>query len=330
MILHVVGGEDFTPEPARDVEHESFFISRILDTDVSPVYSFNGSSRTKDILESIFANTATFEIAAQKLSRDFSLLHLGASRDGAFFIFELTTADPQIRLFSLIKYDYREAIEQALENGGNLLRRIVHAFIADKKAIQKSAIIRLRNGIADAEISTRDRMKPAPAIGGYFETFLDVKRALTDAELNQKAVDALRNTITNCKSILPDQDVPRAFRHAKGILRDRREIDEDAIFEAILAAAGSPEAEDIRSELLAKLQREIRTAKLTGLAFKPDPQIWKKPALRRLKTVEGVTLMYPDAIGLAIARKQTDVGGEVITITTARVTEDVLVRDPAR
>ena len=118
MILHVVGGDDFTPEPARPVEHEEFFISRILDTDVAPVYSFVPHSQTKSELERIASGQVTFELGAQTLSREFSRLHVGSSRDGALFVFELRTADPATRLYSLIKYDYREAIEQSQENGG--------------------------------------------------------------------------------------------------------------------------------------------------------------------------------------------------------------------
>lgn len=331
MILHVVGGEDFTPEAARVVEHEEFFISRILDTDVAPVYSFVPESQTKAELERIASGQITFEAGAQALSREFSRLHVGSSRDGAFFIFELRTTEPTTRLYSLIKYDYREAIEQSQENGGNLLRRIVHAFIADKKAIQKSAVVRVKNGVAELAISTRDRMKPPPAIGSYFETFLNAKRSLSDVELNEKAVEVLRLTLSSNRSLLPGEDVARAFRHAKGVLRDRQEINEDAIADAILAAAGNPEDEALRSEWHAQTRRKIISAKLDGLVFRPDRQVLKRPSLRKVKTVEGVTLTYPDEVGeITVARERTANGGELITIKTERVTEDILVSETAR
>jgi len=183
MILHVVGTETFTPEAARSVEHETFFLSRLLDLDATPVYSFNDGSRTKRTLEDIAKSVVTFELGAQTLSHDFSKLHVGASRDGALFVFELGNEDPGLKIYSLIKYDYSEAIEQREENGESLLRKIVTAFIADRKAIQKAAIVRVRDGIAEATVATRDRAKPQPDIGDYFATFLDVTRTLTDAEL---------------------------------------------------------------------------------------------------------------------------------------------------
>lgn len=331
MILHVVGGNDFTPEPARPVEHEEFFLSRIFDTDISSIYSFEENSGTKRQIELIATGAINFETGAQALAREFSRLHVGSSRDGALFFFELSTHDPQTKIYSLIKYDYREAIEQATADQGGLLRRIVTAFIADKKAIQKSAIIRVVRDIAELPISTRDRMKPSPNIGDYFAAFLDVSRVLSDEELNKKTIEVLRTTLTSCKDLLPEQDVASAFRRAQGILRDRQEINEAAMTDAILAAAGNPDSEDIRSKIQTTTRRRIRAAKLEGLEFKPDRQILRRPPLRKVRTTEGVTLTYPDdAEGMVVRREPLPAGAERFTIETACVTEDKLVRDSAR
>lgn len=331
MILHVVGGGAFSPESARAVEHEEFFIARICDTNVSPVYSFEETSNTKRQIEMIATGAISFEEGAQALSREFSRVHVGSSRDGAFFIFELSTHDPETKIYSLIKYDYREAIEQATLDEGGLLRRIVTAFIADKKAIQKSTIVRVICGVADLPISTRDRMKPSPEIGDYFSTFLDVSRALSDEDLNKKTIEVLRTTLTACKELLPEQDVASAFRRAQGVLRDRQEINEAAIIDAILAAAGNPEAEEARSEIQSTTRRRIRAAKLEGLEFRPDRKILRRPPLRKVRTTEGVTLTYPDdAEGITVRRERLAAGAERFTIETACVTEDKIVRDSAR
>lgn len=331
MILHVVGDGAFSPEPAREVEHEEFFIARICDTDVSSVYSFEEASNTKTQIELIATGAISFEEGAQALSREFSRLHVGSSRDGAFFIFELSTHDLETKIYSLIKYDYREAIEQATVDEGGLLRRIVTAFIADKKAIQKSTIVRVIRGTADLPISALDRMKSSPEIGNYFATFLDVSRTLSDEDLNKKTIDVLRTTLTSCKELLPEQNVASAFRRAQGILRDRQEINEAAIIDAILAAAGNPEDEEARSKIQSTTRRRVRTAKLEGLEFKPDRQILQRPPLRKVRTTEGVTLTYPDdAEGITVRREQLAAGAERFTIETACVTEDKIVNDPAR
>lgn len=327
MILHVVGDANFSPAPARDVEHEPFFLARIHDTDVSPVYSFEDASSTKGEIQRIYNQEVSFEHGAQNLAREFSKLHVKTSSDGALFMFELSVEDEAKKLYSLIKYDYREAIEQPDEDG-SLLRRIVHAFIADKKAIQKSAIVRVQNGVAESIISTMDRMKPAPDIGDYFAKFLGAARSLSDEELNKKTVDVLRQVMAENKEILPGKDVARAFGLARGILRDRQAIDEDAILEAVIAAAGNQDDEGINAKLRAMASRKIRSSKLDGLSFKPDRNVLKRPALRKVKTAEGVTITYPDEDGaVTVQRKKTTEGGETITIQTKKVTEDTLVRN---
>lgn len=332
MILHVVGEEDFTPEQARDVEHAPFFIGRILDTDVAPVYSFKPESATRTLLEQMARGEQPFEPGAQHLSREFSRWHGTTTREGAFFIFELAIDEPGTKLYSLVKYDYREAIEQTEgEEGNSLLRRIVHAFIADKKAIQKSALIRIVDGQAELAISTHDRIKQGSEIGDYFASYLEVERSRSDQELNEAMVEVLRKTLKESKDVLPDRNVPRAFHHAKGLLYDRQEISEEAIADAVLAAAGNPEDENTRAALLRRTSMKLRAAKLSGLVFRPDRQVLRRPRMRRIKTVEGVTLTYPDdANGMIVQREHVEGGGERIIITTDRVEEDTIVPDSAR
>lgn len=330
MILHVVGQEPFVPEPARAVEHAPFFLARILDTDVAPVHSFEDASPTRGRLQRMALGDETFEAGGQALAREFSRLHGATTREGAFFIFALRTTEPGVRLYSLIKYDYREAIEQAGEDHP-LLRRIVHAFIDDRRAIQKSALVRVVSGRADPAVAAHDRVTPGPEISDYFATFLGVRRTRSDEELNVQVAEVLRRTLQESREVLPDQDVARALHHAKAVLRDRQQIHEDAIADAVLSAAGDPGDDGTRSRLLARATRKLEAAKLGGLAFPPDRRVLERPPVRRLRTVEGVVLSYPDeADPVTVRREPAARGGETITITTRQVLEDRLVPDPVR
>lgn len=333
MILHVVGEEEFHPQPARVVEHVNFFIARILDTDTSPVYQFKEISAARDLIQNMAAEVTTFEAGAQDLSREFSRQHGTTTRDGAFFIFELRIDDPTVRIYSLIKYDYREAIEQSEgEDGQQRLRRIIHAFIDDKKAVQKAALVRISDGQADLMVAAKDRTKKSPEIADYFATFLDVERTLDDDELNRLLVEALRKTFTDCKDLLPNNDVASALRQAKAVLRDRQQIDEDAIADAVIAGAGHPANEETRNLLRHRTSMKLRKHRLAGLEFPPDRQILRKPPLRRIRTTEGVTVTYPDEVNaVTVQRTRNPAGqGEIITITTDRVVEDTIVPDSAR
>jgi hypothetical protein len=334
MILHVVGATDeFDPQPVRVVEHANFFLDRILDTDAAAVYQFKDVSGCRDRMQDMANGAITFEAGAQSLSREFSRQHGATTRDGAFFIFDLRTDEPNVRIYSLIKYDYREAIEQAeSDDGQQLLRRIVHAFTNDKKAIQKAALVRIENGQAERLLSACDRTKPAPEIADYFATFLDVERIHNDDELNRRLVEALRRTLSDSKDLLPNNDVARALQQAKAVLRDRQQIDEDAIIEAVIAAAGHPADEGAKALLRRRTTQKLRAQRLAGLEFPPDRQVLRKPPLRKLRTTEGITVTYPDemnAVRVQRVRNPARVG-EVITITTDLVVEDTVVADSAR
>lgn len=331
MILHVVSDEEFDPAPAQVVQHAEFFLSRILNTDVAPVYQFKVVSRSRDWVEQMARSAITFERGAQELSREFAREHGTTTRDGAFFIFELRTDDEDVRIYSLIKYDYREVIEQAdNEDGGTRLRRIVNAFIDDKKAIQKAALIRVVGGQAEALLATRDRTRASPEIADYFAKFLDVHRISSDEDLNRRMVAALRETFNDCKEVLPNQDAASALRQAKAVLRDRQQINEDAIIEAVMAAAGQPDNEEAKGLLRKRTTQKLRARRLAGLEFRPDRGVLRKASMRRIRTTEGVTVLYPDGVARVRRAQNADGAGETITITTDRILEDIVVADSTR
>src|SRR5207244_4335391 len=108
-------------------------------------------------------------------------------------------------------------------------------------------------------------------------------------------------------------------------------ITEEAIEEAVLAAAGNPEDERIRARIQSCVRRKVKSAKLEGLEFAPNRQLLSNPAIRRVRTTEGVLLFSADRVGRSnVARVRTEEGGEIITITTRHVEEDGIVRREPR
>jgi len=331
MVLHKVGDGGFVPQPTHPVEQAEFFIERIRETDTAAVFGFEDKSLTKAQIERIAKQEDKFEVGAQNLAREFARFHDGTSRKGAFFIFELTTNVPTTKIYSLIKYDYEEVIEQTDGSEEKLLRLIVQAFVAGKRSIQKSALVRVANGVADVALCATDRMKAGADIGDYFASYLHVIRTRSDDDLNREVVNVLRNVLAECREDLPEKDVPRAFKHAQAHLHDRTVVDEGAIREAILAAAGNPEDERTITRLDKSLSRKIKSAKLEGLSFAPNRKILKKPGLRQLRTTEGVLIVYPDdASATTVSREKVSGNGEVITIHTKKVTDDRIVPENAR
>lgn len=330
MILHVVGGNRFEAQPERAVEFDDFFLERIRETNVDPVHVFNEDSETKQTLQSIASGAEGFEQGTHRLSRRFHDLHVGSSIHGAFFVFELTCDDANLKFYSLIKYDFREALEQRMVDDEAHLRRIVNALISDRKAVQKSAIIKIENGVAVRAIAARDRTKVPPDIGDYFATFLDVMRDRSNAELTKAAVTTIKEALKQCRDLLPDENIPNAFQRAKTVLRDQQLITEEAIAAAMLAAANHPDDEIAESRLRNAARRRVAANKLEGLEFRPNRQYLGRPQVRRIKTVENVMLEFPDDLEGNVVTRDDEGDETVFTIRTQEVREDGFARNRAR
>lgn len=319
MILHVVGKKDapFVPEPETRVQSETFFRSRILAEAASGVHSFTDHSQVRPLLEQMAVGNTGFEAGGQELSRLFWRDHVKQATSGAFFVFELRGDDPDAVLYALIKYDYREAVELRQENGENVLRDIIQAFVKEKRAIQKICVARVRNGVAETMVSAADRMKEAPDLTDYFEKYLGVSRSRTTLELSQKLNEALRTALEAMREHLPDKDVGAAVARAKLALQTRGKISNDDIVDAVLHAANRPEDEKMRDQFERTTRRRLRASDLDELEFVPDPRALALRPRRIIKTVEDVKLEFPDEeLGRSVQR-ETTTAGVVFTVTSA-------------
>jgi hypothetical protein len=127
MILHVVGDETFQPEAELEaVEQERFFLGRLLDVNASGLFTFKEASATKAMIAAMASETTSFESGGQALSSAFAKSHVGASVNGAFFIFELS-AGTNDRLYGMLKIDYKAAVERTHKDGQTHLRGIGRA-----------------------------------------------------------------------------------------------------------------------------------------------------------------------------------------------------------
>ncbi|MBW6424193.1 nucleoid-associated protein [Rhizobium sp. XQZ8] len=327
MIVHVVGGkQDFAPQPALPVDedpHIAFFLARIVDAAVSPVHKFDDKSAISALLKEMATGDRTFEEGGKELARRFKLDHVGSSSGGAFFVFQLGTNDPKTSFYSLIKYDYREAVELYAKDGKNAFRQIVQAFIKEKRAIQKSCLIRVRDGVVDGEVSAFDRTGEAPDLTDYFQKFLEVRRDRDSKELSDRLSAVLRDTLRDCKKHLPGNDAKLALNVTKESLSGRDTVDDEAIREAIFVAAGRP-AEDIRAEIDKSLERHLKSQKLTGVSFKPDPRTLRRAPRIKVRTAEDVLIEYAgEQEDRAVTRTKDERGGWVITFKTS----EALVED---
>ncbi len=329
MILHAVSEGRFQAEPEfEEVEEAPFFLERIKDTNAAALFSFQADSLSKPLFEQMATSVITFEAGAQRLAHLFNQDHEKGMKPGALFMFELACDVPNSVIYSMVKYDYREALARADDDPDHKLRRIVEAFIADKRALQKSCLVRVIDGVADIQVSARDLLGRAPDLAVYFAKFLGVERDRSEAELSQAAAETLRSSLQDLEPYLPDRDVARALAHAKEALRNRPTVDDEALVEVALSAAGNPEDVAIVDEIRRKVGRAARQNRISGLAFRPDRNILRKAHRTRLQTFEGVVVEYPaDLLGTNVIRERNADGGERITITTERRIDATPVRN---
>lgn len=296
MILHVVGTKNFEAMPERALEEETFFIGKIVDMAAAPVFMFKAVSSTRKEIEAIANGDTSFVKGAQGLAGSFHRQHVVGSADGVLLMFELAVSDPDVKIYSLIKYDYKLALEQNDVEPGKKLRRIVNALVDEKKAIQKTALVRVVSGVAEQTISATDRTKHGVDLADYFADFLAVTRAVSDTELSQVTRKVLKAALQCCIDQLPGRDVAKAVQKAQANLGTRRRVDEDAIVEAVMLAAGHPKDEKVANRLERETRSRVRKSTLHELSFEPDRQVLRQPYMRKIVTAEGVTLIFPDRV----------------------------------
>lgn len=327
MSLHVVGTENFVPEPElEEIAHEEFFVERIVENDADAIFSFTELSDVKAVIEQIVAGNVTFEAGAQKLAQDFAKAHVATSKEGAFFVIDLE-ADDGSRFFCLIKYDYSEAVERQDVNGKSSLRKIIQAFVTDKKAVQKICLARVKDGVVVKDVAARDRMKAAPELSDYFYKFLGVARERTDAQLTTAVLDVARKVLHEFKAHLGDRSVAIAMAEVEGALRLRQTVDVGAMEDILIGILGHPEDEKVHSSIEKSIDRKFESAKLHGIGFKPDPSALTSPKSVKLETEEGVVIKYSQRTGEALVnRVKKENGGEVITIDTDGAVKETITK----
>jgi hypothetical protein len=321
MILHLVGKRDaeFQPEPEIPVQEELFFRARILGEAGSAVHSFGPHSQVRPLLERMATGALGFEPGGQALAQLFWRDHVKQATSGAFFVFELRVADPDVVFYALIKYDYREAVELTQIDGRNVLRAIIQAFVKERKAIQKFCIARVRAGVADELVSAADRMEQAPDLTDYFERFLGVSRSRSTQELSARLNEVLRASLNELQDHLPGRDVGRAVAQAKLALQPLASVSNENLIDAVMHAAGRPDDEKVRATLERVVRRRLRAQNLDDVEFRPDARTLQLRPRRVVRTVEDVKLEYPDEeLGRSVTRQEMSDGGFTFTIRTGK------------
>lgn len=329
MNFQVVGDETFQPRAAMSaVEHSDFFLGRIREIDVASAFVFKDDSETKVIVENIAQRKVRFANGASHLASKFDSYHVGQSKSGAFFVFELKFEGPDTKIYAFLKYDYSEVLTLRGKSAGEQLRRVLHAFVKDKKALQKSALIRVVNGTAEVALSATDRGATQPNITDFFTNFLGTTRERDDLELNSAANQTLLDIAKAIPSTIWQKETRAVLARLRESLRTSAKICEETIIDAVLVAAERPTDQATIDILKNSAIKFMKKRKIYGLTFPPSESVFKAAAKRKIKTVENIKIEYPeDLSGVRVDVAKEKDGSAVITIRTQGIETDELLNE---
>lgn len=330
MIMHVVSKSPFqNATQFSQVEHESYFLARLADMDAASNFEFVEESVTKDTIRKMGSGEITFQAGSRLLSRAFATTHSGNTKDGAFFIFEMSSGNSAAQFYAMLKYDYKTVLARSRKvDATKNLRKIIDAFVQDSTALQKSCIVRYENGAVSAVVSAKDRMGKAPDLTDYFKRFLDVVRDRSDEELNRAASSVVLEVLRKHESLLPVGGIKPALQVAHEILRSAEEITSDVIVRAVVRAVAIKDDQPFIDNLSKETLRRVHSSGLDGLNFPPVASVYRRANRVILKTKELVEIAYPAGLeGTRVIRVASNDGGEVITITTGSKVEEKIVSE---
>lgn len=323
MIIHLIDKQqEFRRQPETPVQQELFFRARIVEQAASAVHSLTEHSQVRPILAAMGSGDMDFAEGGQELARLFWRDHVRQSTAGAFFVFQLGTAIDGDILYALIKYDYRAVVELANQDGQNVLREIIQAFVKEKRAVQKFCLARYRAGEVEDMVSAADRMAESPDLTDYFETYLGVTRSRDTEELSRRLNEALRRSLSELREHLPNRNVGAALARAKEALRARGIVSNDDVIDAIMHGADRPDEEEIRAKIQRVTLGKLRQENLTDVEFQPDPETLQVQPRRKVRTAEDVRIEFPgEELGRSVRHERAG-NEDVFTIRTRQVTQD--------
>lgn len=241
MIFHVVRPESEDPLFLAEVDppqFTDFFIERVKDTIKGAAYHFAPGSGMPALLRRALAVGEGDEFV--RVSREIAARFKAKVKTdkrfapGVLMLFVLNAGGE--RLAAIIKYEHQQVISysyQKDEDGNPLLdadgnpvpdlKSLMDTFTKDRKAMQKSAVIRLgRAGGADEE-ARKDRLVVIDHSSGryrdasqHFANFLDIKRAMESADMTKRLEDAALAAIQTHKDDVP----PEVARAPKRFIRE--------------------------------------------------------------------------------------------------------------
>ncbi|MGE0684236.1 MAG: nucleoid-associated protein [Candidatus Binatia bacterium] len=318
FIFHVVGVKtEDPPTYLKEInlptsELQDFFLNLVKATLKGSTYKFTEESETRRRLRAILANRKEFESKSRELAQDFHSRHSGVTIPGLFILVFLRVGTA--RFFAVLKYDRQEVVEFQVEPSNEVVLRMLENIIVEyPDALQKSALIRMTGDEPQIVLIDRKSMaKPAE----YFLRFLGVTRSQSEEDMTTNLMTIAKKIAIEHRDKLPDDIVIHMLRRCYDYITTQESFNEEQFLTSICGSvAGDSPIRETYSVLLEDKELKDQTFILRKDAV-------KEPKKKRLRTAEGVRIIYDDDEDSASARSvkfNSENGSTIITITTSEI-----------
>lgn len=336
MIFHAVNSDHELPTFFAEVsppQCADFFLERIKDTLKGSSYIFAAGAGTPRLIQTVLDAPPTSRNTFVTVSRDLVTRFkqkVGSDRRMApgvlmFFLLEALGE----KLCAIIKYEHQQVVSYShkkdatgrtiFDRHGNPvvdLEALVDTFTQDRKAMQKSAVIRLDQRSDDAPPTGRvivvdhssKRYRDATR---HFEEFLDIKREMAPEDMALRLENAAIESIRDHKDEVPREIARAPARHVRLAMARMDGFDHEQLEQFLGAIVQGLPAE---AKIIRKFKAKIESCGLATEAFSFEGIQRPPPEYRRIVTTEGVAILYSREVEHKVEICNNPGGGVVVTV----------------
>ncbi|RUR32755.1 nucleoid-associated protein [Vreelandella andesensis] len=355
MIFHVVDPESDNPVFLAEVSPPKcaeFFIERIKETLRGAQYLFLPGAGVPSLLRRALpgsSNVDEFVKVSHELSERFKEKVKQDKRlaSGVLMFFLVKTTNNE-RLVAIVKYEHQQVVSYsyALDKKGDVvlddegnpvpdLETLIETFTQDRKAMQKSAVVRFSNINDVNQEVERDRVvvvdhssRKYRDATQHFSNFLDIRRLLEPKELTKRLEEATVKTIkAHIDEVpaevakAPKRFVRETFSRLDGFDFEKPEEFIGSIIHGV--SSGSP--------ILKTFEKNTKKHGISTEAFEFSGAVPPPAEYRRIVTNEGVSILFSsshEADG-KVKKHPEENGGFTITVkSTGLYRDDELEKMP--
>lgn len=296
IIFHIIGPDLKAPTILTEVEdpstHSEFFIARLIETSQGSNYNFTPASGVKSQIKQALNSHHAFVDCSQILAERFQSLYESDKRliPGVLMLLQIKSNEEKYA--AIIKYDDIKVISyktQPTDDGKTkpILDYIINTFVQDRKALQKSALIKINGDFGN--LICIDRSGRHGDITEKFKSFLDVSRKFTHEALTDRLLNALIDTAKANKDIIPKAIISSLKTAAKEAISSIKKFDPKNPSTLLIALFGDLHTNE---KILTKFTKELKKQKISNEVIKIPKNHYPKSPKKIRETYEGIKIIY--------------------------------------